>query len=613
MYVLGVSCFFHDSAAVLIRDDVIVAAAQEERFTRIKHDAGFPVNSIRFCLAQAGIKLDQVDKVAFYEDPELKFRRIKKTYVDFFPRSVNFIIRSWFSWQFNKVNWRRNFQKLFLDNFNYKLPQGKLYNTEHHKSHAASAFFPSPYDEAAVLVLDGVGEFATTSLWKGSGASLEKIMDIQFPHSIGLLYSAITYYLGFKVNSGEYKVMGLAPYGRPTYVDLIKNHLISISDDGNYSLNMAYFDYAFTDKMTNQKFDKLFGGTRRLPESELTQREMDIARSLQEIIEEVMVKLAVTAKNITGSKNLCLAGGVALNCVGNGKIFEKGIFEGIWIQPAAGDAGGALGAALCCFYEKTGARAKHPHGSMDFMQGAYLGPASTDKEIIEYLDSVGAQYQKLEDKKLFEFVAQQLDDGKIIGWHRGRMEFGPRALGARSIIGDARNSKMQSIMNLKIKFRESFRPFAPIVLHDKVADYFEFDSNSPYMLFVAKVKKSLCKSMTTKQRALFGIEKLNIVRSEIPAVTHVDYSARLQTVHQETNPALYGLMKQFEKLTNCAVLVNTSFNVRGEPIVCTPEDGFRCFMRTGIDILVIENYVLLKESQPKYQDDENWRERFELD
>lgn len=614
MYILGISAYYHDSAATLISDDTIIAAAQEERFTRIKQDSSFPVNAVRYCLKTADITMEQIDQVVFYDDPSVKFQRIKKTYVDFFPKSIPFIFKSLPIWLTNKRHWKENLIKEFKEHFNIVLPAGKIANTLHHRSHAASAFFPSPFDDAAVLVLDGVGEFDTTSLWVGEGNQLTKIDSIEFPHSLGLLYSAITYYTGFKVNSGEYKVMGLAPYGEPKYAELIKQHLINIHENGTFTLNMKYFDFPTGDHMTNEHFNKLFNREPRMPESQLTQFEMDMARSIQDVTEEVMIKLAKWALDRTGKKNLCLAGGVALNCVGNGKILQEKIYDNIWIQPAAGDAGGSLGAALDYYYHTLGNKRTIDNTRLDGMEGSYLGPEFSDEEIEEYLSSVGAKYVKYQNfQELADAVSDEILNDKVIGWHQGRMEFGPRALGNRSIIGNPKSTAMQSVMNLKIKYRESFRPFAPSVLAEKVREWFDIDADSPYMLLVAPVKESKRIPMTAEEEKLFGIEKLNIPRSEIPSVTHIDYSARIQTVHESTNPRYYNLIKQCEAKSGCPILINTSFNVRGEPIVCTPEDSYKCFMRTEMDVLVIGDYVMHKAQQPYYHDDQKWKEEFQLD
>jgi carbamoyltransferase len=617
MYILGISAFFHDSAAVILKDDFIIAACQEERFTRKKQDSGFPSRSVAFCLRQAGISLSEVDYVVFYDKPLIKFERLLETYLAEAPAGFKSFVMAVPLWLKEKLFLKRLLADSLLTvdaqlTKNDILP--KIMFSEHHLSHAASAFFPSPFEEAAVLTIDGVGEWTTTSLALGKGNRIDILEEIQFPHSLGLLYSAFTYYTGFKINSGEYKVMGLAPYGEPKYVDLIKQHLIDIKDDGSFRLNMEYFNYTTGLTMTNEKFHKLFGGEPREPESTLTQREMDLARSVQEITEEIMVKLARHAKEVTGCRNLCLAGGVALNCVGNGVILREKIFENIWIQPAAGDAGGALGAALAFYYMEKEQSRNPDSGKMDMMQGAYLGPAYSRDEVKAYLDSIGAVYQEMgSENELYETVSDALCSEKVVGWHQGRMEFGPRALGGRSIIGDARSRSMQSVMNLKIKYRESFRPFAPSVLRECVSDYFELETDSPYMLLVADVVKDIRVAMTNEQSGLFGIDKLNVPKSSIPSVTHVDYSARIQTVHKETNPRYWNLINRFKEKSGCGVVVNTSFNVRGEPIVCTPQDSYKCFMRTEMDVLAIENFVLYKENQPAFEDNVDWMKEFELD
>lgn len=610
MWLLGVSCYYHDSAAVLISNGEIIAAAQEERFTRRKHDASFPVNAIRYCLKQGKIDISELNAIVFYEDPKLKWKRILKTYRTFFPKSIPLIFKTFLPWFTKKRLWKKQLLHSIQENFNYSFPENKLHNIEHHLSHAASAFLASNFEEAAILVVDGVGESTTTSIWKGDGNKIDAIEQIHFPNSLGLLYSALTYYTGFKVNSGEYKVMGLAPYGNPIYVDKIKNHLINIHEDGSYELNMDYFDFAFSDYMTNKRFHKLFGGDPREPESLVTQKEMDIARSLQEVLEEAMLKLVKRAVEKTGSKNLCLAGGVALNCVANGKILKSGLIDDIWIQPAAGDAGGALGAALYYYYSVLDNKRKF-NSSLDLMQGAYLGPSFSIEESRSELDSLGAVYHELNENELFDVVADKINEGYVIGWFQGRMEFGPRALGNRSIIGDARKTDMQKIMNLKIKFRESFRPFAPAVLAEECDNYFELSRISPYMLLVAQIKDSL--KVEVEDDKLFGIDKLNQVRSQVPAITHVDYSARVQTVHESTNPVFYRLIKSFYNKSGSPVIINTSFNVRGEPIVCSITDAYRCFMRTGIDILVVNNMVMYKTEQPNFKDTENWQQKYELD
>jgi len=613
-YILGISAYYHDSAAALIKDGVIMAAAQEERFTRKKHDAAFPERAISYSLGEAGISLQDVDYIVFYEKPLVTFERLLETYLAFAPRGLRSFIAAMSAWLQEKLYLKTVLKKALaqLGECTTKDLPPLLFN-EHHQSHAASAFFPSPFEEAAVLCMDGVGEWATTSLWSGHGNQLTPHWEIHFPHSLGLLYSAFTYYTGFKVNSGEYKLMGLAPYGEPKYVNLILDNLLDLKADGTFRLNMAYFNYATGLTMTNKKFADLFGAPRRSPESPLTQREMDIAASIQVVTEEVVLRLANTVHEELGVENLCLAGGVALNCVANGKLLREGKFKNIWIQPAAGDAGGAIGSALSVWYQYL--HNERTVRKPDAMQGSYLGPQFSQEEIENYLKSpdVQAVYHHYADEDLFSKVAAILAEGNVVGWFQGRMEFGPRALGGRSIIGDPRNTTMQSVMNLKIKYRESFRPFAPSVLAEKVGDYFELDQPSPYMLIVADVQEKLRIPLTAEQEQLFGIEKLNIPRSQLPAITHVDNSARIQTVHPETNPRYYQLIKHFEALTGCGVLVNTSFNVRGEPIVCTPEDAYRCFMRTEMDYLVLENFVLAKTEQPQQQDDQKWQEEFELD
>ncbi len=598
MKILGISAFYHDSAAALVIDGEIIAAAQEERFTRIKHDLGYPVNAIHFCLKYAGINAKEIDYVVFYDKPLSKFERLMKTYLAFAPKGFASFREAVPVWLKEKV-FHKNLLLEKLKELDGNVDwESRLTFSEHHLSHAASAFFPSPFERAAVLTMDGVGEWTTTSLAIGNGNALTVNREICFPHSLGLLYSAFTYYTGFKVNSGEYKVMGLAPYGEPRYVDLIKDHLIDIKDDGSFHLNMDYFDYCTALRMTNEKFHSLFGAQPRAPEVPLTQREMDLASSVQAVTEEVVIKLARNIAKETGERHLCLAGGVALNCVANGKLLREKIFDQIWIQPAAGDAGGALGAALAGYYLlQGGARSVASKG--DAMKGSYLGPNYSQDEIEGRLKAVGARFKTLDDNELIDFCAQALSEGKAIGWHQGRMEFGPRALGGRSIIGDARSSTMQKLLNLKVKYRESFRPFAPSVLREDVADWFDLDSDSPYMLLVADVKAEHRIAMSPAEQKLFGIDKLNVKRSTIPAVTHVDYSARIQTVHRDTNPRYYSLISRFKELTGCPVIVNTSFNVRGEPIVNTPEDAFRCFMGTEIEVLVVGNCVLMKENQDK--------------
>jgi carbamoyltransferase len=612
MNIVGISAYYHDSAAALIRDGEIVAAAQEERFSRKKHDAGFPSNAIQYCLDEAGVSLSDVEYIVFYDKPLLKFERLIETYLAYAPKGFRSFLKAMPVWLKEKLYLKKILTKeleKFIASPDSKLP--KILFTEHHQAHAASAFYPSPFEKAAVMCLDGVGEWAASSVWLGEQNKLTPQWEIDFPHSLGLLYSAFTYYAGFKVNSGEYKLMGLAPYGKPVFKDMILENLLDLKEDGTFRLDMSYFNYAAGLTMTNRKFDSLFGGPPRKAETEISQREMDIAASIQAVTEEIVLRLARTVKKELNVDYLCLAGGVALNCVANGKLIRAGIFKDIWIQPAAGDAGGALGAALSVWHDYLGnERLVNPN---DSMKGSYIGPSYDTKAIEQSLKSVNANYQFVKDDALFTKVAGLIADGNVIGWMQGRMEFGPRALGARSIIGDPRNTKMQSIMNLKIKYRESFRPFAPIVKADSVSDYFEHTGKSPYMLIVAPVNESIRYAMTDEQEQLFGIDKLNIPRSELAAVTHVDYSARLQTVHEETNPRLNHLLEAFEEQTGCAVLVNTSFNVRGEPIVNTPEDAWRCFMRTEMDYLVIENYILAKADQDKIEQDESWKNEFELD
>ncbi|TKB82306.1 MAG: hypothetical protein E8D45_00640 [Nitrospira sp.] len=612
-YILGISAYYHDSAACLVRDGEIVAAAQEERFTRKKHDARFPAQALSYCLKEGRVALRDVHSVVFYEKPLVKFERLLETYVSFAPRGLKSFWAAMPAWLKEKVFLKDLMKKEFaaLGGVDASSVPPILF-PEHHESHAASAFFPSPFQEAVVLCMDGVGEWATSSAWLGKGRSLTPLWEIPFPHSLGLLYSAFTYYTGFKVNSGEYKVMGLAPYGEPTYVKQIYEHLIDLKPDGTFRLNMDYFDYCTGLTMTSSKFHAAFGGPPRKPESPLSQREMDLARSIQEVTEEVMLRLAKTLHHETGIANLCLAGGVALNCVGNGKILREGPFTNLWIQPAAGDAGGAIGAALAAWHTCL-EKPRQADGLHDRMRGAYLGPAFSNAEIEQVLNSIGARYIRLSDEELPGRVAEELAQEKVVGWFQGRMEFGPRALGGRSIIGDARSTKMQSVMNLKIKYRESFRPFAPSVLREQVGDYFDLNADSPYMLLVAPLREKRRKHMTEAQRSLWGIDLLNVPKSDIPAVTHVDYSARIQTVHRETNPRYYDLIKAFEEKTGYGVIVNTSFNVRGEPIVGSPADAYRCFMRTEMDVLVLENCVLYKADQTPLADDTDWKKEFELD
>jgi carbamoyltransferase len=607
--VLGISAYYHDSAAALIEDGRIVAAAQEERFSRRKHDARFPTNALRYCMAEGGTGLADIDRVVFYDKPFLKFERLVETYATFAPlgfRSFRMAIPLWLREKlFLKDLLRKELGKLDeASGWN-----GQLLFSEHHLSHAASAFFPSPFEEAVVLTMDGVGEWATTSVAIGKGNGLEVHKEIHFPHSLGFLYSAFTYFTGFKVNSGEYKVMGLAPYGVPRYKERILEHLIDVKEDGSFRLDLSYFNYCTGLTMTSQRFHDLFEGHPRKPDELLTDYHMDLAASVQAVTDEVVLRLARSLRKETGLKNLCLAGGVALNCVANGKVLRDGAFEQIYIQPAAGDAGGALGAALVGYHMQLG---KGRRANGDAMRGAYLGPAFSQPEIESRLKGCGARPQVLEDGALITACADDLAAGKAIGWFQGRMEFGPRSLGNRSILGDPRSPTMQKTLNLKVKYRESFRPFAPSVLRERVRDWFEMDSDSPYMLLVADVVNSRRREMTDDEQRLFGIDKLNVPRSDIPAVTHVDYSARIQTVHEDTNPRYYALISAFERKTGCPVVVNTSFNVRGEPIVCTPEDAFRCFMGTELDVLVVGNAYLRKEEQDSTLR-KNYEGAFELD
>jgi carbamoyltransferase len=610
--ILGISAYYHDSAAALLRDGAIVAAAQEERFTRKKHDSGFPGNAVKYCLEEGRLKVDELDSIVFYDKPLVKFERLLETYFAYAPKGIRSFAVAMPIWLKEKLFLKDMLRKELSSIGGCKkqaLPQ--LLFSEHHQSHAASAFYFSPFAEAAVLCMDGVGEWATTSVWTGKGEALTPLWEIDFPHSLGLLYSAFTYFTGFKVNSGEYKLMGLAPYGEPKYANKIRDQLIDVKDDGTFRLDMDFFNYCTGLTMTNSRFDGLFGGPPRKPESQVTQREMDIAASIQLVTEEVVLKLAGTVHKETGMKHLCLAGGVALNCVANGRILREGPFEDIWIQPAAGDAGGAIGAAAVAWYERGGG--KRVVNGADAMRGAFLGPRFSTEEIRKALDEKSAVYEELDEDELLARLAGILEAENVVGWFQGRMEFGPRALGGRSIIGDPRSPKMQSVMNLKIKYRESFRPFAPSVIAERVSDYFEQKGPSPYMLIVAPVKEHLRHELTAEQKKLFGIEKLKLKRSELPAITHVDYSARVQTVHEDTNPRYYKLLKEFERRTGCGVLVNTSFNVRGEPIVCTPADAYRCFMRTEMDYLVVENFLLDKRAQPAWQDTGDWQKEFELD
>jgi carbamoyltransferase len=651
--ILGISAFYHDSAACLVVDGEIVAAAQEERFTRIKHDYNFPLNAARYCLKEAGITAAQLDFVGFYDKPLLKFDRLLETYLDYAPSGFRSFLKAMPLWMKEKL-WMPDLIRTELAKANGedderrakkagKKFEWKLLFGDHHESHAASAFYPSPFEEAAILTIDGVGEWATSSIGTGSGREITLLKELRFPDSLGLLYSAFTYYTGFKVNSGEYKVMGLAPYGEPKYVQLIKDKLAEVREDGSIRMNHEYFSYSQGMRMTNRAFDRVFGARPRRPESKITQREMDLARSIQVITEEVMLKMTAHVHKETGMKKLCMAGGVALNCVANGRVLREGPFEDIWIQPAAGDAGGAIGIALAIWHRYLGNERASPEKSgtwrsgplwetrvtsvnhvqdaratglppyADAMKGSFLGPRNSVAEIEEFLQSGDLPYKKYSREELPVVVAQLLADGKIIGLHQGRMEFGPRALGARSIIGDARSAAMQSVMNLKIKYRESFRPFAPSVLREHVADWFELDYDSPYMMLVADVTEGRRREMSEEEKGLFGISKLNIKRSEIPAVTHVDYSARIQTVRRETNPLYWEIIEAFRQKTGCPVIVNTSFNVRGEPIVCTPEDSYRCFMRTEMDFLVLETCVLDKKEQPQFEEETDWRTQFTLD
>ena len=597
--ILGISAFYHDSAAALLINGKIIAAAQEERFTRKKHDPSYPFNSIKYVLKEANMNLSQIDQIVYYEKPFLKFERLLETYLAFAPKGFRSFLMSMPIWLKEKL-----FQKKFLFDQLKRNDQSfneieKISFSEHHFSHAASAFYPSPFKEAVILTLDGVGEWATSTLALGKDNKISIIKEINFPHSIGLLYSAFTYYTGFKVNSGEYKVMGLAPYGEPKYTNLILQELIDVKDDGSFKLNMKYFNFATGLTMTNDNFSKLFGQKVRDPKKELlTQFHMDLAASIQQVIEKIVLKLVSSIQKETQIKNLCLAGGVALNCVANGKIVKDKIFENVWVQPASGDAGGSLGAAMAFWYQEL-SKSRSINIAKDNMRGSYLGPQFDEKAIEKSLNKLGAKYTKYSSENLVEKIANELKDEKIVGWFQGRMEFGPRALGCRSIIADPRSEKMQKNLNLKIKFRESFRPFAPSILREDLEDWFELDCDSPYMLLVANIKKNIQIKESENDKKLFGIERLNLKRSSIPAVTHIDYSARIQTVHKETNPKYYNLLKSFKKLTNCPILVNTSFNIRGEPIVCSIEDAFKCFMGTELDILVCENFILQKHEQDK--------------
>ena len=611
MKILGISAYYHDSAASLIVDGKIISAAQEERFTRKKHDSSFPRNAIQFCINESNIQLSDLDYIVFYEKPLIKFERLLETYISFAPKGFKSFLMAMPVWLKEKL-YLKSVLKKELTNFDgvdkSNLPD--LLFSQHHLSHAASAFFPSPFNKAAVLCLDGVGEWSSSTVWIGEDNNLTPKWEIHFPHSLGLLYSAFTYFTGFKVNSGEYKLMGLAPYGEPKYYDLILENLIDLKEDGTFKLDMSYFNYAVGLTMTSKRFNKLFNSEPRKPEEALTQHQMDIAASIQKVTEEVVIRLCKTIKKEFDVDYLCLAGGVALNCVANGKLLRSNIFKDIWIQPAAGDAGGALGAAQSVWYQYLN-NSRTPD-SPDSMRGSYLGSIFDDEEIKEVLDSYDAKYEIIQDDHYENKVANILADGKVVGWMQGAMEFGPRALGSRSILGDPRNEEMQTTMNLKIKYRESFRPFAPIILDEEVNNFFEHEGSSPYMLIVADIKKELRKELDDKQKQLFGIDKLKIPRSTLPAITHVDYSARLQTVHNDTNPKMHKLLKEFKKVTNCPVLVNTSFNVRGEPIVNTPEDAYRCFMRTEMDYLAIGGFLLNKTDQPEWESDD-WQDEFELD
>ncbi len=612
MYILGISAFYHDSAACLIKNGEIIAAAQEERFTRKKHDAGFPYHAIHYCLKEASISASQIDNVVFYEKPFVKFERLLETYLAFAPKGFASFAKAMPLWIKDKLFQKSALVKELKSTLDESINWSELLLfSEHHLSHAASAYYPSPFESAAVLTLDGVGEWTTTSLAVGKGRDLKVVKEIHFPHSLGLLYSAFTYYTGFKVNSGEYKVMGLAPYGEPCYADLIKEKLITVSEDGSFQLDMSYFDYATGLTMTNRKFDELFGGPPRTSETELTQREMNLAASVQKVTEDIILELAKGIAQETGERNLCLAGGVALNCVANSILLREKIFDNIWIQPAAGDAGGALGAALSAWYLHH-KKDRIVSSERDAMKGSYLGPEFSDAEIEAEFNACGASYKKLSETELIDVVATALVDEKAVGWMQGRMEFGPRALGGRSIIADPRSPTMQKQLNLKVKYRESFRPFAPSVLREDVSEWFAHDTDSPYMLLVADVKEDKRRTITEEEKTFFGIDKLNVPRSSVPAITHVDYSARIQTVHADTNPRYHAVISKFKEKTGCPIVVNTSFNVRGEPVICTPTDAFNCFMGTEMDILAVGNYVLYKGQQDEALK-KNYEERYELD
>ena len=612
MYILGISAFYHDSAACLLKDGEIIAAAQEERFSRKKHDARFPNSAIEYCLKEAQIKPSELSNVVFYEKPFVKFERLLETYLAFAPKGFKSFARAMPVWikdkLFQKSALIKELKRTLGDDVNWK---ERLLFSEHHLSHAASAFYPSPFENAVILTLDGVGEWTTTSLAIGNGKDLKVIKEIHFPHSLGLLYSAFTYYTGFKVNSGEYKVMGLAPYGVPKYADLISERLITVAEDGSFQLDMSYFDFATGLTMTNKKFDALFGGPPRTSETERTQREMDLAASVQKVTQDILIQIAKDIAKDTGERNLCLAGGVALNCVANGILLKEKIFDNIWIQPAAGDAGGALGAAMSAWYLHPASK-REVSKERDAMKGAYLGPEFDDTEIESELTACGASFTKLSEEVLIDTVVTALADEKAVGWMQGRMEFGPRALGGRSIIADPRSALMQKQLNLKVKYRESFRPFAPSILREDLSEWFALNTDSPYMLFVADIQNDKRLAMTNEEELLFGIEKLNVPRSSVPAITHVDYSARIQTVHADTNPRYHALISKFKEMTECPLLINTSFNVRGEPIICSPTDAFKCFMGTELDMLVVGTYLLTKDEQDESLK-ENYKERYELD
>jgi len=605
MYILGISAYYHDSAACILKDGKIIAAVQEERFTRKKHDQDFPLNAIKYCLEQANIDADELEIISFYDKPFLKFERILETYLSYAPIGIKSFLKAMPLWIKKKL-W---IKALIQDQLRFK---GKILFPEHHASHAASAFYASPFQDAAFLTMDGVGEWATTSYGVGNGNKMKVLADIKFPNSLGLLYSSFTYYTGFRVNSGEYKVMGLAPYGEPKYKDLIYKYLIDVKEDGSFKMDMSYFDYNVGLTMTNKKFNDLFGGSPREPESELTQKEMDLARSVQEVTEEIILKMANYVRKVTDKKYLCLAGGVALNCVANGKLLRSGIFDNIFIQPAAGDAGGALGCAYIAWYQHLNNK-RIADGKIDSMKGAYLGPEFSNDEIKNYLDESKYKYEKLSDEELPEKIADLINEQNVIGWFQGRMEFGPRALGSRTIIGDSRSAETQKTINLKIKYRESFRPFAPSIREENISEYFDIDRPSPYMLLVADVKKDKQLPMTEEQESYFGLKKLNIARSEVPAITHVDYSARIQSVSQDTNKRYHDMLTIFNEKYGCPVIVNTSFNIRGEPIVCTPKDAYLCFMRTEMDYLILNNYLLSKKEQNPLDRDTDWMSEFELD